>query len=229
MSTLVLLPGMDGTGALFDFLLPHLPGDLTPKVIRYPADAALSYKELTNLVIAQLPTQPFVLLGESFSGPVALAVAERVAPAAVILVCTFATNPRPSLGTIKPLIGWLPSPRRFIGPLAVALMGKHRTPALRSALARSLESVAPAVLRHRAASALSVDARSCLANLQCPVLYLQAAQDRVVPRSCAQEVRRIQPATKVVQIEGPHFLLQSQPAAAARAIEHFLREVENAA
>jgi pimeloyl-[acyl-carrier protein] methyl ester esterase len=229
MTTLVLLPGMDGTGALFDFLLPHLSSDFAPKVISYPTDTALSYEKLAELVFAQLPAEPFALLGESFSGPVALAVAQRCAPVALVLVCTFATNPRPALAAVKPLLRWLPSPSKLLGPLSVALMGREETPALRSALSRSLQSVAPAVLRHRAACALSASAEIHLANVRCPVLYLQASRDRIVPPSCARAVKRILPSTQVVRLEAPHFLLQTKPAAAARAIEDFLRRLENAA
>ena len=229
MTTLVLLPGMDGTGALFDYLLPHLPRGVRAKVISYPARELLSYEALTDFVLGQLPSLPFAVLGESFSGPVAVAAAARSTPVAVVLACSFVASPRPALAPIKSLLGWLPSPTKLVGPLSLALMGRHQTPSLRAALSRSLGAVEPAVLRHRAASALSVNARSSLALVRCPILYLQAAQDRVVPPSCAQEVLRIKPATTLAKLEGPHFLLQTQPAAAAQVIKQFLRRAENAA
>jgi pimeloyl-ACP methyl ester carboxylesterase len=220
---------MDGTGALFEYLLPHLPREVGAKVISYPAREPLTYEALTDFVLGQLPSPPFAVLGESFSGPVAVAVAARSAPSAVVLACSFVANPRPALAPVKPLLGWLPSPTRFIGPLSWMLMGRHQTPSLRAALSRSLDAVEPTVLRHRAASALSVNARQSLALLRCPILYLQAAQDRVVPPSCAQEILRIQPATTISRLAGPHFLLQTQPAAVAQAIELFLRRSEDAA
>ncbi|WP_150050956.1 MULTISPECIES: alpha/beta fold hydrolase [Methylomonas] len=227
MTTLVLLPGMDGTGILFEFLLPHLPPGIVPKVVSYPARESLSYDELTNFVLGQLPDPPFAILGESFSGPVAVAVAARSAPLAVVLVCSFIGNPRPMLTPLKALLGWLPSPAMLVGPLSLALMGWNQTPNLRAALSCSLETVEPVVLRHRAAAALSANARPSLALLRCPILYLQATHDRVVPSSCAREVLRVQPATTVAKLEGPHFLLQTRPAAAAQAIEQFLRRSEN--
>jgi pimeloyl-[acyl-carrier protein] methyl ester esterase len=229
MTTLVLLPGMDGTGFLFDFLLPCLPSGIVPKVISYPAADLLSYEKLADLVLGQLPSPPFALLGESFSGPVAIAVAARSSPMAVILACSFVANPRPALSFIKPLLRWLPPPASILGLLCMALMGRHQTLSLRAALARSLEAVKPAVLRHRAAAALTANARPSLALLQCPILYMQAAQDRVVPASCAREVLRIQPATQVIRFQAPHFLLQTQPAEAAQAIEQFLCRSRNAA
>jgi pimeloyl-ACP methyl ester carboxylesterase len=220
---------MDGTGALFSFFVPHLSGAYTAQVISYPTDRPLSYEELTAFVLAQLPAGPFVLLGESFSGPVALAVAQQREPLALVLVCTFAANPRPALLPLKPLLRWLPSPAAAVGPLSLALMGRERTPTLRRALLQSLRLVSPNVLRHRAASALSANARSHLANVRCPVLYLQATRDHVVPATCAEEIKRILPSVQVVKLEAPHFLLQTQPAAAANAIEQFVRGLENAA
>ena len=41
--TLVLLPGMDGSGTLFEPFLRALPPDLPVKVLRYPGQDALSY------------------------------------------------------------------------------------------------------------------------------------------------------------------------------------------
>ena len=40
---LVLLPGMDGTGDLFDPLLSALPAAPPPVVLRYPAREPLDY------------------------------------------------------------------------------------------------------------------------------------------------------------------------------------------
>lgn len=74
----MLLPGLDGTGDLFGPLLPFL-GDSTPTlVVRYPPDVPLGYAALTDLARASLPSDgPFFLLGESFSGPVAVKLAAQ--------------------------------------------------------------------------------------------------------------------------------------------------------
>lgn len=79
MTTLVLLPGLDGTGELFDPLVRELGPDLSIRVVRYPQDPGLGYKELLQFARDALPpTEPLVLLGESFSGPIAIQLsAER--------------------------------------------------------------------------------------------------------------------------------------------------------
>ncbi len=232
MTTLVLLPGMDGTGALFESFVAHLPEDIRAKVVSYPGDEKLGYDALVERVVQQLPRgdERFAILGESFSGPVAVAVAARSKPVALILACSFITNPRPALAAARPVLPWLPTPRRFLmGPLAFALMGRHATTALRQALSRSLRAVEPAVLRHRAAVVLGVNVEADLVEVRCPVLYLQASEDRIVPPRCARDVLRIRPDAMVMALEGPHFLLQTQPAAAVAAVAPFLRHADEPA
>ena len=75
-TAIVLLPGLDGTGTLFRPLLAHLPSPLRPIVVAYPGNEKLGYDALRQRVMAALPTEePFVILGESFSGPLALMAA----------------------------------------------------------------------------------------------------------------------------------------------------------
>ncbi len=229
MATLVLLPGMDGTGDLFAPILPMLSAAVTTQVVSYPRDRRLGHAQLAELVLQQLPRQqPYALLGESFSGPVAAAVAARSAPVALVLACSFITNPHPSLRLLRPLLACLPPPTRFVRPLGWALMGRHATPALRTALAAALHQVDPGVLKFRAAVTLLADARASLAAVRCPVLYLQAKQDRVVGPRCLAEVLRVRPDTEVAAIDGPHFLLQTQALASAQAIAAFLSRCSGA-
>src|SRR3979490_2643495 len=102
----VLLPGLDGTGKLFAEFAQHLRPSVDPIIVPYPKDQVLGYDELEALVLASLlSNRLFVLLGESFSGPIAIRIAAR-APAglvAVILCGTFAKNPFPWLWWARPL------------------------------------------------------------------------------------------------------------------------------
>src|SRR4051812_43266913 len=94
--TVVLLPGLDGTGTLFGPVLDHLPPDLRPLVVTYPTEEPLGYEQLLAHVLERLPTSaPFVLLGESFSGPLALMASSRspVGLRGVILCASFVRNP----------------------------------------------------------------------------------------------------------------------------------------
>lgn len=223
--TLVLLPGLDGTGDLFEPFINALGADYKSLVIAYPVSEPMDYQQLQALVRKQLPaTEPFCLLGESFSGPIAISVASDPPPnlVATVLCCTFTTNPQPRLASLQWL---LPVANPRLAPLwavSALLMGNRSTAALRIALARSLAQVSAAAFRARLRSVLSVNVCEKLARVQKPVLYLQATQDRIVPAESAARALQAHPQLKIVKLEGPHFLLQVCPQEACAAIGHFL-------
>ncbi len=76
MVALVLLPGLDGTGLLFDEFTSALGSDVDVIVASYPVNKPLGYAELEPIARSFIPSDnPFFLLGESFSGPIALSIA----------------------------------------------------------------------------------------------------------------------------------------------------------
>ena len=94
---------MDGTGELFEPLAQAMERRDAIDVVRYPGTEPLGYDELERLVRAQLPAgQPFVLLGESFSGPLAISIAASPPPGlrGLILCCSFARTA--SLAAMRP-------------------------------------------------------------------------------------------------------------------------------
>jgi pimeloyl-ACP methyl ester carboxylesterase len=231
MVTLVLLPGMDGTGQLFAPFLAALGGEFNVKVVRYPTTEPLDYTELESVVRAELPADgPFVLLGESFSGPIAISLAASGLPRlkGLVLCCTFVRNPRPVFGGLRSLVGVLPVAAAPVGLLGRLLLGRFSTAALHEAFARALAQVSSPALRARLRSVLSVDVSAKLAAATVPTLYLRAARDRVVPPAASRLVSKLKPNTRVVHVEAPHFLLQAAPSEAARAIGAFMREVQRA-
>jgi hypothetical protein len=82
MTDLYILPGLDGTTRmLHDFIAAARPSFAAVEGIAYPADVALGYRELETFARAALPRDaPFVLIGESFSGPVAISIAANPPP-----------------------------------------------------------------------------------------------------------------------------------------------------
>jgi hypothetical protein len=54
--TLVLLPGLDGTGMLFKAFVEALKPRVETQIVAYPVDRPLGYAELEVLVRAALPT-----------------------------------------------------------------------------------------------------------------------------------------------------------------------------
>lgn len=95
--TLVLLPGLNGTAGLFNLLLSVATNEYELMVISYPTHQVKSYEELTAYVLEQVGSIQgrFVLVGESFSGPIAILLSAKNINGLIgaILVATFASAP----------------------------------------------------------------------------------------------------------------------------------------
>ena len=93
------MEGMDGTGRLFEPLLAALPTSLPATAIAYPPGEPLGYEGLLPLVMdaAAQAIGPFVVVGESFSGLLALmlAASRPPFPRGVVLCTSFVRFPLP--------------------------------------------------------------------------------------------------------------------------------------
>ncbi|HEY2534534.1 MAG TPA: alpha/beta fold hydrolase [Xanthobacteraceae bacterium] len=229
--SLVLLPGLDGTGKLFAEFLKILDPSVKPKVVPYPADVPLGYDELEVLVRAALPAHDgFVLLGESFSGPLAIRIAARPPPTlkGLILCVTFAGNPYPSLAWARRLAAFLPLksfPRWLRAPLMWGSASPSKAPRQSE---RAMAGVAAAVIRRRIAALLAVDETATLARISVPTLVLCATRDRVVPKAATMRIMRGIPHARRVDVDGPHLLLKTRPQEGAAAVLKFIREIQTA-
>jgi pimeloyl-ACP methyl ester carboxylesterase len=231
--TLVLLPGLDGTGKLFRLFVQALGSSLDTQIVTYPVDRLLGYTELETLVRAALPTdRRYVVLGESFSGPIAIRIAAdppSAGFAGVILCVTFAKNPYPLLAWVRPWTAGLPVkslPRWVRAPFMWGAWKSGRAPAQAE---RATAGVDAAVLQHRIASVLAVDATNALARVRSPMLVMRASGDHVVPRAASEHTLRTLPAAELIEIDGPHLLLQTRPAECAAAVLRFVRSPRVAA
>lgn len=207
----VVLPGLDGTGRLLERFRAAAPPGIACNVIAYPPSQLLGYRELEEYVASRLPAGPLVLIGESFSGPVAVRLAASREVRALVLCGSFVTPPRPSFLRVfsRTALFRLRVPERV---LAFFMLSPFATPALTSAFAETLRDVAPAVLALRLREALSVDERASLRRVTAPVLYLRGRYDRLVRRRVVREF------TNVVELDAPHAVLQIAPEEAWRAI-----------
>jgi len=225
MLTLILLPGLDGTGEMFTPFVAALNGEFDTRIINYPSNSAFGYSELETFIQAQLPVDsPYVILGESFSGPLAISIAAK-APSqlkAVILCCTFARNPLPVFSRFRSLVhhlpvGWMPTLA-----LAPFLLGNFYTSKLYALLVQCHAQLSTSVIHKRLEEVLTVDVTESLRKIDIPVLYMQALHDHVIPASSAKHILEVRPATKLMTFDAPHLLLQTIPQEAARCVRDFL-------
>lgn len=218
---LILLPGMDGTGILFDLLLASL--QCPCQIMPLPAGDDQSYRFLTDYVEPKLPNEDFILLAESFSGPIAAQLATRDLPhlRGVIFLATFLIAPKPALLRLARFI----SPKRLMRlPLAHYFIRKLFVgwdyPVARFSQALDLVTAATLKARIRTLERLMGNELSTESTL--PALLLVAQNDIFVTNNQLRTFKKYFPNLCTVCVPGTHFLAQSNPSACALHINSFL-------
>jgi pimeloyl-ACP methyl ester carboxylesterase len=226
-TTLVMLPGLDGTGMVFEPLLSQLPENIDARVVRYPADEPISLQEHVDIARQSLPKgRPFVLLAESFSGPIGLQLLAEPPTnlIGVVFVATFARYPSPFLldasqylpqGLLLKLFSTAPLCRLFC-------LGRAPGEALKI-FQKALRSVSLGVLTRRL-KILTELPPPPETNFSGPCLYLQASKDRMVSSRATGPLLKHLPQLQVVQMAGPHIILLARPEEGARRISAFVEK-----
>jgi hypothetical protein len=68
-----------------------------------------------------------------------------------------------------------------------------------------------------------VDYRPLLRRIEVPMLYLRARADRLIPVAAGRAILESRPDVELAEFDAPHFLLQTEPEACARAVEQFMK------
>jgi pimeloyl-ACP methyl ester carboxylesterase len=229
--TLVLLPGLNGTKDLFVSFQAAASTNFKIIVVEYPDDPNLGYDALQEIAQQSLPVnEEFILVGESFSGPIAIAIAASNPPGLVglVLCCTFAQNPQPLLNSFH----WLPP----IAPLALipnsviakVLLGRYAAQKVSLSIVAAVRKISPKLVSARLLAITQVNVSKLLSSVKVPVLYLRANHDLFIPKSVATRLQGLNQGLKIIDIDAPHFLLQTAPQEAALAIEDFQRILKSA-
>jgi pimeloyl-[acyl-carrier protein] methyl ester esterase len=174
--------------------------------------------------------EPFVILAESFSTPLAVKFAAKAPHGlqALVLCAGFVSPPR--RGVLSRLARFLaPSLFAFGLPESVCrqfLVGNAAPQSLVDAVRATVSSLSSGVLAHRLRSVLSCEADRELRSVSVPLLYISGDQDRLVTESSLDEVRQGKPDALVASIHAPHLLLQAEPREAVDALVSFLLRVD---
>jgi pimeloyl-ACP methyl ester carboxylesterase len=220
---------MDGTGELFSDFVDALPVWVVPEIIRFPGTKSLSCTQLEAETRSALSGPgPFVLLGESFSSPLAVSLAAS-APNGLcgLVICAgFVAPPvwgalRAVASLITPAACWAVQSRSA----ARILLGPDAPQPLVKKLRSAIYSVNPGVMADRLRAVLKCDAQAELRRVPVPILYIAATKDLLVREASLRIVQRIRPDTEVARISGPHLVAQREPSDTAKAVTEFLRRI----
>lgn len=229
---LILLPGMDGTGQLFRWLLPYL-SDHSVSILKLPTHGPQDYPQLAKAIAAQLPTnENFFLLGESFSSALVMLIAadKPVGLQGVIIVAGFLSSPKPAwlrLAAHLPLTQLLRLPG---AKLVVRYLGF--TPQTSNALLKTAlqaMTIAGNLLLQQRIKTVGNLPGTIFKTIDHPCLLIQAANDKLVSIEARAEFSRHCKELSIYSLSGPHFILQTYPQNCAEHINHFIAKVSASA
>ncbi|MCW8930881.1 MAG: hypothetical protein OQL19_11655 [Gammaproteobacteria bacterium] len=216
---LILLPGMDGTGILFKPFLNSLSQDISTKIIHYPFDQELSYNELVSYVQKQLPTdKEYILLAESFSGPIAYKLVNNEKLKAIIFVASFIQPPNKLLILSKILPLSLFIPKQLPNVFLKFLLGPLASKEVYKLVNESLNKVEKHVLSFR----LKEMAKLSKNNIETinKSIYIQGISDNLVSPKHAGKIEQISQESKLYKVEGSHFILQVNPERCSEIVQN---------
>ena len=223
---IVLMPGIDGTGTFFEPLINVLPPGILVTAITYPPGAVLSLEEHARFVAENLPADNVVIVAESFSGLVGLALLHQRLPAVkgAVFSAAFAG---PLHRCLIHALSLVPSIESLVRKLPVPLLehylfGPFSNRELKTLLVRGLAEIDGKSLKQRASLTASgyhhLDERFAL-----PCLYLEATRDRVVPPEAVSWFAGHFSHFQHEKFDAPHCLLQTKPAECSVKIIEFMK------
>ena len=215
---LVLLPGMDGTGRLFEQLLQSYSGEA--QVIALPERGDQSHVVMAEYICKKLLDEDVILLAESYSGSIVphLLNMSGCRIKAVVFVASFLSPPHKSLLALAQY-----APIHWLSGLPFASLA-HRALFLGWSVAAStlsefvsvLRSVPEPILKQRLKELQNIEL-PCV-EFEIPVAYVQATQDKLVLPHKAQEMAVVFKKISYYKIKAPHFVLQVKPQESAQLI-----------
>lgn len=208
----LLLPGLDGTGELFAPFVQVLPAGDEARVVRF-APGEVDYEAILERL--ELPSEgEFMVVAESFSGPLGVMVAARCSRVrGLVLAASFAHNPS-RLTFFAPLVRAAPTLKLPWWLLRRFMLGDDASNAECAALGAVLTQLPRSTIAGRLSSVRRVDVRELLASLQTRVLLLRPERDRMIPASTFDTAG----VATVTIPNAPHLVLQRAPSACLAAI-----------
>ena len=198
-------------------------------VVRYPGDQKLTYLDLVEHVQSALPaSEPYVLIAESFSTPVAILCAARHDRnlLGLVLCAGFARSPAPKW--MSPFAALLRPAFSLPLPEAVSkwlLLGPTSRKILFTEVRSAVASVKADVLTQRLRAIAHCDVRRELGTTSVPLLYIRGTEDHIVSMRSFEEIRHVRSDTLLAEVKAPHLVLQREPQESAEKVRAFVQQL----
>ncbi len=209
---LVFLPGLDGTGLLFNRLIDALPKDLSIEIFSLDEIAGDTYYEQANELAKRFENENIIIVAESYSGRIAYELCGILGNKikGIVFLASFISSP----SLISKLAGYLPL--LFIKPLVITKFivnligfnGSGRKAEIDS-IFHSLQKCNKTKIKSRLRN-ISKLTKPDVVYKQ-PVTYIKPHNDYLVSGGAVRVLQDIFVNLNVVTVQGGHFIAQSNP------------------
>jgi pimeloyl-ACP methyl ester carboxylesterase len=173
------------------------------------------------------PWPRVILIAESFSTPIAVQIAASAENNinGLVLCAGFAASPLRGFMRILALTLGPSLMKRRLSDSVVRtfLAGPGAPQRLVTAVRQAVASIPSQVLANRLAEVLRCDVLTEIPKIQVPIVCLRPTQDKLVGAACSKEILRLSREANLIEISGPHLILQRQPGLCAQAIVDFIQ------
>lgn len=216
---IILLPGLDGTGLLFEKLKESFPENLDIEVISYELLEGISYSDQASEIANRFEGIDIYIVGESYSGRVAYELfkirGRRVK--GIVFLASFISSP----SILSKLVGLLPvsliTPnfltKKLLYLLGFSLIGGSN---LSEPVFASISKANKYKLKSRLRNIANLDEPA--QPITCPVTYIRPSKDLLVSTSAVRLLSEKCSSFKQVTVIGGHFIAQSNPVECAQVI-----------
>jgi pimeloyl-ACP methyl ester carboxylesterase len=208
----VLLPGMDGTGILFEPFIEHAPPDIEITTIQLMQSENYSYEDQAKYVMSQIGDDPVTLVAESYSGMVAYNMLKLGCKNIehVVFAASFICLP----SKLAKFANYFPIalaksrlvPKALMGQI---LFGKFTSPSLINYFYSALSMASGTTLSHRLHQIAELKEPEY--KISTPCTYIKPSNDIVVSKSAVTAFHKVCSNLIIHEVAGTHFVLQTNP------------------
>ena len=219
-----MLPGLDGSGMLFDELIDNFPEHFNTQICRLDEIPCSSFIESAQHIAGTINDDEIVLIAESYSGRIAYELCRLLGKRVqhVIFIASFISKPSilAYSANLLPVSTLIANRATYWSLDKVGFSGQSKPLQLDNVF-RSLNCANKNKLKQRLNNIAKLKAPSERINISCT--YIRAKEDLLVSTNAVSKVREIFPHTTVITISGGHFIAQMAPVQCAKIIARLFK------
>lgn len=215
---ILLLPGMDGTGVLFEPFVKAFPNSIDIQVATLIQEIDVSFEEQASALLGQVKNNT-VIVAESYSGLVAHELGKLAPESIKHIVFAASFLERPSIlakfGNLVPktMLDYTLYPKSIVMQV---LFGKYRSQYLMRLFERAMVDVPLDLLEFRIKQVCNLNKVEHRRDI--PATYLQAERDSLVSSNAVDVFKKSYTRLNYKTVQGSHFVLQTNPKDTAREV-----------